>query len=68
MAGGLFASRQTHRSERCRTRTCGYQKGAPDCRTAAGDAGEPPLYVSLCAIVVDAASAGNPRRGASAYN
>jgi hypothetical protein len=37
-----------------------HQKGRADCGTVASDAGEPPLTSPCAAIVMDAASAGNP--------
>jgi hypothetical protein len=47
MAGGLLASRQTHRGRTLQESNLRLPKGTPDRRTNAGDAGEPPLSVSL---------------------
>ena len=47
MAGGLFASRQTHRKRAVQESNLLYQKGASDRGTAAGNAGDPPQDRSL---------------------
>jgi hypothetical protein len=47
MAGGLFASRQTHRKRAVQESNLLYQKGAPDRGTATVNAGDPPQDISL---------------------
>ena len=47
MAGGLLASRQTHRKRALQESNLRLPKGTRDRETDAGDAGEPPLNVSL---------------------